>query len=117
MNWDYVAGFFDGEGCVYIHNQKRHPKHYYLLICNTNRKQLLAIQRFIKAGYLHQCQNTAGGKEFWEINIGRHLSVLRVAKELEKRCVLKKRKLQTIIKSIEGRKWRHAYKDILVFNS
>jgi hypothetical protein len=50
MNWDYVAGFFDGEGCAIIREHKRNFVTAELEFSNTNRPVLDEIQSFIGVG-------------------------------------------------------------------
>ena len=43
MNWEYIAGFFDGEGCIYIKNSKVR-----LQLTQKPIEVLVIIQKFLK---------------------------------------------------------------------
>ena len=56
LNWQYLAGFFDGEGTVYLSrcNKKRPNAHTFafgikptISICNTKKDLLIAIKNFL----------------------------------------------------------------------
>ena len=56
LNWAYVAGIIDGEGCIALH--KRTAKTYaagfqvvpHLSITNTNQQLIVDIHQFVEAG-------------------------------------------------------------------
>lgn len=52
MNDDYIAGFFDGEGCI-LANYSRQI-HYKVLISNTNLTVLEEIRDYIGLGNVRQ---------------------------------------------------------------
>lgn len=58
MRWEYIAGFFDGEGSI-THNGKG----YRITIPQTNREVLEEIQKFVGAGYVFE---TNKRKEHWK---------------------------------------------------
>jgi hypothetical protein len=106
ISWDFVAGFFDGEGSVVNDNNER----YTLNMGNTNREILEVIKDFIGCGNIHityQKNNERGAhrKTMYNLRITHHLDCLRVAKELVGRCIIKREKLQEAINYIESKKW------------
>ena len=48
MNWSYLAGFFDGEGCVQKNKNQTGRYYPYLDITNTNTKVLEEIRAFLE---------------------------------------------------------------------
>ena len=49
MNWNYIAGFFDGEGTL-----TRTGSRYKIGITQTNKEVLEEIQSFTKIGLMHR---------------------------------------------------------------
>lgn len=47
MDWSYIAGFFDGEGCIQKNKNQTGRYYPYLDITNTNVKVLEEIQAFL----------------------------------------------------------------------
>lgn len=48
MNWDYIAGFFDGEGSAFLNNKKDHLKRQPIIsISQKDKRPLLEIQKFL----------------------------------------------------------------------
>ena len=45
MNWDYIAGFFDGEGCLYKNPRGKHS--YAISIAQKDKKTLENIKEFL----------------------------------------------------------------------
>lgn len=49
MNWDYISGFFDADGCITLaHIKKYGYKYVYVSFSNTKINILKDIQAFIK---------------------------------------------------------------------
>jgi len=81
MDWSYVAGFFDGEGCVTYsrpHNNGIAYKQYpYLTFSNTNSKVLTTIQEFLTengirsklSSFSRKHRSERGWKECYTLNI------------------------------------------------
>ncbi len=73
MNWDYIAGFFDGEGNLHVKQVRgKNEKRAYQLqirIYSTDEKILKEIQKFLECGqiYLREktgvCQFTISNKK------------------------------------------------------
>ena len=76
MNWDYLAGFLDGEGSIIIK-----PPRVRLYISNTNKEVLEKIRDFVKCGNVYGI-NLKNKKENWSKPYGWticfHKDVLRI---------------------------------------
>lgn len=76
LNWSYIAGFFDGEGCIYFHPSPSHPNgriqlHLVQMVDNQGKKSMEQIIRFLnKAGihhaYLQNAKHTPIRERFQE---------------------------------------------------
>ena len=110
MNLDYIAGFFDGEGCIHKSHHVRRPggpDHpiIELTMCNTNREAIENIKAFLGCGGI-EVRNRLGWKTLFVFHTGAWRHVLRLAQELEPRCIVKKEQLQRIIEFIEQHPWQ-----------
>ncbi|MFA6135907.1 MAG: LAGLIDADG family homing endonuclease [Candidatus Paceibacterota bacterium] len=78
MKWEYIAGFFDGEGCI-SHNGKG----YRIAISQTNQEVLDGIVKFSKVGYV--CKITkrkSHWKDSWIYYISKQDDVLYFLKRI-----------------------------------
>src|SRR3989338_1469247 len=102
MNWDYVAGFIDGEGSIIIK-----PPRVRLYISNTNKNILVEIKNFVGAGTVSEVKRKL--KPNWNRQYSwtlcDHKEVLRILKQLENRIILKKHLGDEAIKYIENKRW------------
>ncbi|MDD5700313.1 MAG: LAGLIDADG family homing endonuclease [Candidatus Nanoarchaeia archaeon] len=102
MNWDYVAGFIDGEGSIIIK-----PPRVRLYISNTDKKALNRIEKFLKCGYTFEVKRKL--KDNWKKQYGwticDHNECLRILKNLRKKLIIKKEKCEEAIKYIENKRW------------
>ena len=100
MNWDYVAGYFDGEGTVCQHNCT-------LEFYNTNKESLDVMRGFIGFGVVEVKKQRPGNwLVAYRLRITNHEKVLQVIRELEPRCIVKRERLATLRTKIEGREWQ-----------
>lgn len=106
MNWDYLAGFIDGEGSIIIK-----PPRVRLYISNTNKNILKKICDFLECGRV--CDVKRDNKPKWNKQYGwticDHKECLRILKELRSRLIIKREKCLEAIKFIEGKRWQGDY--------
>ena len=61
MNWDYIAGFFDGEGNIHFNKIFYKNKFSsFQILCrfyNVNREVLISIRNFIGFGKIYSHKN------------------------------------------------------------
>jgi|WetSurMetagenome_2_1015567.scaffolds.fasta_scaffold02993_10 hypothetical protein len=85
MTWEYIAGFFDGEGSI-----SHHGKGYRITIPQTNFEVLEEIRKFIGVGYIIQPKKRkAHWKDSW---------IYYIAKQKDVEFFLKKTKSFLIVK-------------------
>lgn len=113
MNWDYLAGFIDGEGSLCIsYSRGRYTAH--LDIGNTNKPVLDAIRDFlaqydVKTGFTKIVPDgrTVDPKQAWAIHVsGKGIDYLLPI--LEPRLIVKQEQVRTLMKfrSLVGDKGR-----------
>ena len=93
MTWDYIAGFFDGEGSI-IHNGKGHRA----TVSQSNLDVLEQIKQFIGYGQIFKVtKRKAHWKESWVYYIARQKDVYRFLISIEKSLIVKR---ETVRKAI-----------------
>lgn len=99
ITWGYVAGFFDGEGCVYIHHAKR-----FIIFTNASLRALREIQAFLKAGRIYRKHPDSQRRKtcYW-LHILAVEDLRRIVPKLIARCYVKDRQLVRLQKAIKGR--------------
>jgi len=107
MNWDYLAGFLDGEGSIIIK-----PPRVRLYISNTNKKILDEIRDFVRCGTVYEINMKNKSKKWnkqygWAICF--HKDVLRILKNLKGRLVVKRELCESAISYIENKRWQKYY--------
>lgn len=95
MNWDYIAGFFDGEGCIWIkHNKKGHPAPY-VSISQKEEAVLQEIASFLQQQGINARVYTT--KKEVRLQIGGRQSVRLFLLKLRKKVIVKKEKLIEVL--------------------
>ena len=86
MNWDYIAGFFDGEGTLVGRR-----KGFRIAITQTNKKVLEGIKKFSKIG--HICDITKRKihwKDSWVYFVAKQSDVYLFLKKVEPKLIVKR---------------------------
>jgi len=92
MDWQYIAGYFDGEGHVSLHQTGRGDRTHGLAWYNTNLDSLEAMQSFMGAGTIVARHNHGFGKKTsYILSVTRKLDLLRVLDELIPSLIIKQR--------------------------
>ena len=106
MNWDYIAGFIDGEGSIIIK-----PPRVRIYISNTNSEVLKKIHEFVGEGFFYENKRIL--KPNWKKQYGwgvhDHKKVLKILKKLRKKIYIKRDKCEEAIKYIESKRWQGNY--------
>lgn len=107
MNWDYLAGFVDGEGSIIIK-----PPRVRIYIGNTNKQVLQEIKEFTNCGSVYDV-NMTNKSEKWKKQYGWticfHQDVLRILKHLRTKLIIKKELCEKAINYIENKRWQKYY--------
>ncbi len=103
MNWNYIAGFFDGEGSVHV---RPNGTGAVLAFYNTNRRVIEEIQSFLGAGVIREMpQKNPRHRTLYSLNIVAHDELLRVTSELVRYSFMKRDQLNGVLSFIKGRSW------------
>ena len=89
MNWDYIAGFFDGEGNIlYARSVKTRLSFY-----NTNQDVLIRIQNFLNRykilSYIYSRRRKANWKIAYELRINRYRDCEKILNYFSKKTIVK----------------------------
>lgn len=83
MEWAYIAGYFDGEGHVSLHQGKRRQLVAGLFWANTHRESLETMMRFIDAGHISTKDRSEWGrKTCYSFAVTRRADMLRVLEKM-----------------------------------
>ncbi len=106
MNWDYIAGFIDGEGSIIVK-----PPRVRIYISNTNREILEKIKVFLEGGSVFEAKRTIKGnwKKQYGWTICSHQDVLRILKNLRNKLIIKRKVCEEAISYIENKRWQKYY--------
>jgi len=109
MDWQYIAGYFDGEGHVSLHQTGRGDRTHALLWHNTNLDSLRAMQSFMDAGSIKtRPPHGLGKKTGYILSITRKVDLLRVLDELIPHLLIKqqaaKELRQDLIDNVDERR-------------
>ncbi len=102
MNWNYIAGFFDGEGSICQLKFGKHKRvRFYVSISNTDYKVLKEIQKFAKVGNVYKCTDrNPRWKPCWQYMINSHVDIVYFINHIVKRSLVKKKSLVEKRKSL-----------------
>ena len=106
MNWDYVAGFIDGEGSIIIK-----PPRVRMYISNTNKEVLEDIKKFVNCGSVFEVKRKLRGnwKKQYGWTVCFHQDVLRILKNLKDKLIIKQKLCEKAIFYIENKRWQKYY--------
>jgi intein/homing endonuclease len=105
MNWDYLAGFLDGEGSIIIK-----PPRIRLYISNTNKGVLDEIAKFVKCGRIYEInRKLEKWKRQYGWTIANHKDCLRILEGLNGKLIVKNDLCIKAIEYIKNKRWHGEY--------
>lgn len=110
MSWEYIAGFFDGEGSVSFNKRSRQ---YFLTFVQKDENVLQVIKAFlaennIKAWYGEHTRTTAYQKNrtrYFDLRIVCHKCLIRLLTKITPHLIVKRNKCCEAIAFTNGKKW------------
>ena len=98
MNWDYIAGFFDGEGNVNIIKNKVKLAHYIQMrLYSSDEKVLLNIKNFIQKGTIYKTKKSSATNFVYELTISNKQDVYFFLNNIVRRIIIKKEMVDYIL--------------------
>ena len=98
MTWEYIAGFFDGEGSI-----SRNGNGYRITIPQTNQKVLDDIMHFSGVGFVIKItKRKAHWKDSWVYYISRQRDVYFFIKHISEFLNVKKNVVETVTLMLEN---------------
>jgi hypothetical protein len=123
MNWDYIAGLFDGEGCVHFIKKS---KRYKLDISNTDEKTIDSVLTFLRKNISENIKKYSytpyGYKTIFRIVIINQKDVINFCEYLSMRCITKKYQLEEALNyeintyHTRRKRWSNEEKDYVINN-
>lgn len=109
MTWEYIAGFFDGEGTIAKFNNG--ICHYAIAITQANEEVLQEIKKFLKFGHVYVIKKRkVNWKDAWILRISDNRQVLFFLKNVLPFLIVKRDKATKtvlILKDYIDNKKRH----------
>jgi intein/homing endonuclease len=97
MTWEYIAGFFDGEGSI-THNGKG----WRISIAQTNKEVLDRIKVFTKIGGVFEVvKRQSHWKDSWVYFIAKQGDVYKFLKNINNLVIVKKEKSNKVLPELE----------------
>ena len=97
MNWDYVAGFVDGEGSI-----TRKGNRIRILISQTNKKVLNEIAKFSGTGFVYKLtKRKSHWKDAWVYAVIGNKNVYKFLKGLGGKLIVKGGKAKYALRILE----------------
>jgi len=105
MSWQYIAGFFDGEGSV-VRRKDESRDTYILSICNTNLEILEKIRDFMGCGRIFVDKRSKQNPKHstrYQLRINAYKDVIRVASKIAPFSFIKRELLEEAIRHNSSR--------------
>jgi hypothetical protein len=99
MNWAYVSGYFDGEGCAGIYKvASRSPEYRRCEInfANTHLESLQAIQEFMGCGKIRPRKRMPNTKQQYSLVVGKRADLVRIIPLILEHSIIKADKLREV---------------------
>lgn len=109
MDWSYIAGYFDGEGCVMVrpaHGAKG-AQRCELSWHNSDRESIEAMEAFMGCGRI-VTRERPPHRTMYALMVSDVESIQRVVEELIPRCIIKREKLLALREALKEIKPRAA---------
>ncbi len=117
MNWDYIAGFFDGEGNLHITPLKKNDVTiaYQLKVrlYSSDDKVLSEIKKFINYGKIYLKTSS----DVYELNIVKKKNVFEFLTRISKKIIIKKNQTNFVLQNYSFKRENNLYFDVDKFRS
>ena len=100
MSWEYIAGFFDGEGCLSRTNKSSPHKYYVISISQKNKHILDEIRKFVGYGQIYQ------DKTKYQYKITKQEYILDFLSAIAPYVIVKKAKVYEVLENPWKRQYR-----------
>jgi len=99
MTWQYIAGFYDGEGSLIRHGRGHG---FRALIPQAHYEVLISIQAFTKVGYIFKKRKRKSHwKESWVYGVSRQKDLYQFLKNIQPYCIVKREKIDYALPIIQ----------------
>ena len=104
VSLEYIAGFFDGEGCINVSYCPPHHFQVQLSIGNTDKNVLVEIQKVL-GGKLRCCKTqTSTRKDVWVLHWGAFAETQKVLRILCPHLLVKREKAMLTLALLDSHK-------------
>jgi hypothetical protein len=110
ISWQYIAGFFDGEGCIsFNHRRGQNPNWYavQLSMCQKEKAVLIEIQKFLKENQIKSSLYSRKDKQMFSLGVGKTGEIIELVNKLLPFLIVKKEKCKKALKFINKYKLKN----------
>jgi intein-encoded DNA endonuclease-like protein len=101
MSWEYIAGFFDGEGCIHIREKNKYAP-IVLNMTQKNKTVLRIIEKFLYNNNI-QCNINTDRRGYSSITINRTKDALHFLNNIVRLLIVKREKANIVILLLEDK--------------
>ena len=113
MNWDYIAGFFDGEGSIHKNDQCSTHNSYMIALTQNTVDVLKEIEKFlIKNNVKCWTSNYKKKSRVYHLYISGYINVKRFLENIKNKIIVKENKVLNVLNNEKWTKFKTQYSDI-----
>lgn len=101
MTWDYIAGYFDGEGHAQLCKTGRGNLSRKIVFYNSHRSSLEAIKSFMGVGAIHRDRIAKGGPVY-SLTVTRREILLRVLTSMVPHLIVKRAAAERLLANLRA---------------
>lgn len=118
MDWDYIAGFFDGEGNInLIKNNKKHSYYIQIRLYSSDERVLLEIKNFIQKGQIYKTKKSSATNFIYELTTINKLDVKFFLENVADKIIIKKEITEYVLTNFNFERNNNQWFDISPFRN
>jgi hypothetical protein len=118
MNWDYIAGFFDGEGNInIIKNNQKLSYYIQIRLYSSDERVLLKIKEFIQKGQVYKVKKSSATNFVYELNLSNKTDVKFFLENLVDKIIIKREITEYVLAKFSFERDNNREFDISIFRN
>lgn len=102
MNWDYIAGFFDGEGNINLIKNKQKLSYYIQVrLYSSDENVLLQIRNFLQRGQIYRVKKSSSTNFVYELDLTNKIDVKFFLENIVDKIIIKKEITQYVLNKFD----------------
>jgi hypothetical protein len=118
MNWDYIAGFFDGEGNInIIKNNQKLSYYIQIRLYSSDERVLLEIKKFIQRGQIYKVKKSSATNFVYELTLSNKIDVKFFLENIVDKIVIKREIAEYVLAKFSFGRDNNREFDISIFRN